>query len=249
MSAATLVPDSHDSHDELITRWSRAGAGFNVSPAKQSPDLERLLLDTARQARGDSRVFIMAASWLARYATLVAKHRLRMLIVHELEPVHRPVLGLLLDVIRHTIKTDRFNAAIQACAASIPNAAEPLFEIESRSETLRRIARSRAMALSLKWNLWLADFQMKEDAIRPPLWVMQNNPAYIDRAEFKGDLRSSILIEIQHDAEAGASEQELARRCGVTRPAVRAALAGLELANRVNRQHQGTRHAVRLRTR
>jgi hypothetical protein len=236
-------------HDELIARWARAGAGFNVPPApssEQSPDLERLLLETARQARGDSRVFIMAASWLARYATLIAKHRLRAMIVHELEPSHRAALGLLLDIVHHKLKTDRFNGAIRACADSIPSVGEPLFDVESRSEVLRRIARDRAMQISLRWNRWVADFEFKEDAIRPPLWVMQQNPEYVDRAEFKGDLRASILIEIRNDAEAGASEQELARRCGATRPAVRAALAGLELAKRIDREHRGVRHAAML---
>jgi hypothetical protein len=49
------------------------------------------------------------------------------------------------------------------------------------------------------------------------------------RAAHKGDLRCSIVEVIRRDLEAETvSEMELARRCGATQPAIRAALADLE---------------------
>ncbi len=60
-----------DPLDNLIRRWASLGAGFDASfgggrldAAPDDIDLERLLLDTARLASSDARLFIMAATWL-----------------------------------------------------------------------------------------------------------------------------------------------------------------------------------------
>ena len=238
-------PPNVNREEELAARWARAGAMFAVTPAEQSPDLEVLLIDTARAARGDSRLFIMAASWLHQYAMMVAKHRLRRLILETLEPEHRPALGLLLDIIGHQLKSDRFNASIKVCADSIAKQGEPLFVAQSQGKALRAIAERNASVISRRWNLWTAEFEIKHDAIRPPLWILQQNPSYQMRAEFKGDLRASILIEIGIDRAAGASEVQLGRRCGATRAAIRAALAGLELAGRIERTGEASRRGAK----
>jgi hypothetical protein len=77
----------------LASQWARAGAMFSADPAPASPDLEQLLLDTARTGRADPRMFIMAATWLARYGDMISSTRLARLIEKELEPEHRPTLG------------------------------------------------------------------------------------------------------------------------------------------------------------
>src|SRR4051812_43582333 len=119
---------SDKSHHSVAANWSRLGAMINVAPARQTPDIERLLLDTARVSPGNSRLFILAASWLALYGDYVARHRLARLIRDELEPQHRPTLGLALDwAAQHgDLNGSRFNLAIDACgpAAGVP---QPLF--------------------------------------------------------------------------------------------------------------------------
>src|SRR6185503_16282686 len=107
----------------------------------------------------------------------------------SLEHEHRAALGLMLDIVRHEIQTERFNAAIEACRDSIPGQAVPLFEVQSSNQSLRRLAEKNATPVSRAWNLHVGAIELKQDAIRPPLWVMQQNPGYRDRAEFKGDLR------------------------------------------------------------
>lgn len=160
----------------LPALWARAGAMFMACPAPTSPDLERLLLDTARQASNNSRLFIMAASWLAMYGQKVCATRLARLIREELEGEFRPIMGLLLDTARQESGTSCFDAAIAACSPA-PEP-KPLFEIEQRNPTLRRFAERHASTTSRKWNLWAPDFKPKYDAIRPEAWVNTENPEF-----------------------------------------------------------------------
>jgi hypothetical protein len=46
--------------DSVAARWVRLGVLLNVKAADQAPDVERLLLDTARVASANSRLFILA---------------------------------------------------------------------------------------------------------------------------------------------------------------------------------------------
>ena len=160
----------------LTALWARAGAMFLADPAPAPPDLERLLLETARQASGNSRLFTMAASWLAKYGEKVCPLRLADLIWHELEAEYRPVMGLLLDTAQHLSGCYRFAAAVAACApAPEPR---PLFDIERRNQTLWRLSQRRASSLSKAWNLWAPNFEPKYDAIRPESWVDAKNPMF-----------------------------------------------------------------------
>lgn len=229
----------------LVAAWTRLGAGFNVDPAPQTPDLERLILDTARIASTDSRLFAMAMTWLGLYDKLVARHRLAHLTLTELEPGYRPVLGLLLELASTVKPTAHYNAAIAHCdPAELP---EPLFDVDRHSAALRARAERRASDISRRWNLWVDPLAPKKDAIRPAAWISEHNPDLRARAEFKGDLRASIIETLRADASAGASETELARACGVTRMAVRAALNDLELAGRIQRVANRNRRGVIIR--
>ena len=117
----------------------------------------------------------------------------------------------------------------------------PLFDIECANEAFRRMAEARASEVSRKWNLWAPEFEPKFDALRPAAWIMRMNPDYQERASLKGDLRASLLLELQDDPQVGASESELARRCGAERAAIRDALDDLELAGRIERRAEKNR--------
>src|SRR2546421_398884 len=115
--------------------------------ASHTPDIERLLLDKARGSSLKFRLFILAASLLARYGDYVAKHRLARMIWDELESEHRPALGLLLEWARENGQANgsRFNQAIEACEQPID--AWPLFDVERNSEAFAKLAERRASAL------------------------------------------------------------------------------------------------------
>jgi hypothetical protein len=222
-----------DRLERLISQWTRIGAGFATDQSPEPPDLERLLLETARQATGMARVFIMAATWLHHYGDLIAKHRLKRLIRDELECEHHATLGLLLDIAQQGTHPARFASIVRELSpASEPR---PLFDVERSPARLAERARRRASLISARWGLWCEDIEFKKDALRPAFWLMSQNPGLITRADFRGDLRASVLAALEHDADAGLSELELARRCGGSRAQVRSALDNLELTGKARR--------------
>jgi hypothetical protein len=233
--------------DFVAAGWSRLGAMSNVKAAARTPDLERLLLDTARVASANFRLFILAASWLAQYGDYAAKHRLARLIRDELEPEHRPTLGLLLEWAKeHGDSTgSRFNLAIDACGSARDH--RPLLDIERRNSLFTRLAERRASVLSRKWGRWTTDFEVKSDALRPAAWIAEHNPSLVERALTGGDLLASVLAECEADPNGIDSEAEMARRCGASRPAIRSAIRRLELAGRVHLLRIGRAREVHLR--
>ncbi|MCA9290386.1 MAG: hypothetical protein KDA25_04610 [Phycisphaerales bacterium] len=222
----------NDTLDSLISTWASLGAGFDAEPEDAGDiDLERLLLDTARFIPRMARLFIMAATWLHAYGDTIAMHRLRRLIDDELEPECRPVLGLLLDTAQQGTHPREFEAVVRHI---LPEPSpKPLFESARRSVKLSEIARRRASALSRKWGLWMQPIEFKDDAIRPASWMMARYPALRTRADFRGDLRASVMASLRHDVNAGQSESRLAALAGGSRSQVRNALRNLEMTGRV----------------
>jgi len=230
----------------VAARWARLGAMLNVKAASRTPDIERLLLDTARVCSRNSRLFVLAASWLALYGEYVARHRLAHLVRHELEDEYQPALGLLLEWARDhgAVNGSRFNLAIKACAAAATP--QPLFDVERRNAPLAALAEQRASALSRRWGRWTIDFEIKSDAIRPAEWIAAHNSSLGERALTGGDLLASVLAECHAEPQAIQSEAELARRCGASRPAIREALRRLQLAGQIRSVRQGRSHAIEL---
>lgn len=217
--------------DQLIRQWASLGAGFNVKPTGRAIDLERLLLDTARHIPRMARLYIMAATWLHTYGDMIAKHRLKRLIRDELESEYQPILGLLLDTAQQGTHPPEFQMVIR----HLPSAekAGPLFEIERRNPALASLAKRRASQMSRKWNLWCQPIEFKDESLRPASWLMGRHPELRTRADFRGDLRASILAALRHDPDAGTSESKLAELAGGSRAQVRNALSNLEMTGRV----------------
>lgn len=228
----------------LLQQWTALGAGFNTTPASGAIDIERMLLRTAEAAPESARLFIMAASWLHRYAETVARHRLSRLIDDELNPRHRPALGLLLD----TAQQGTFPLRFKSITDRVPPSGEPrpLFAAEQRTPALQGRAERRASDLSRRWNLWCEPIDLKPDAIRTPSWLFARHPQLLTQADFRGDLRASILASLRHDPGAGDSELALARASGGSRSQIRNALDNLELTGKVRRAPAERKHRVRI---
>lgn len=233
--------------DNLIQQWTKIGAAFGAEPEGETPDLERLLLNTARHAPKIARLFIMAATWLRKYGDLIAKHRLKRLIQEELEQEYRPVLGLLLDIAQHGTHPLEFQTVTKELEPAEP--ARPLFESERSNNRLAARAERKASQTSKRWNLWCAPIELKHDALRPPRWVMRQNRGFVTRADLRGDLRASVLASLRFDPDSGRSELSLAETSGGSRAQVRKALDSLELTGRVRRMRnagEGRRTSVEL---
>jgi hypothetical protein len=223
--------------DPILARWTRLGAGFNIEPADRTPDLERLLVDTARHAPEMARLFIMAASWLGLYAPLVAKARLAMLSRCELDDDQKAALGFLIEASQQAATRPRLRSISKGLRQQVSDPShrpgKPLFLVSRGNPLLAARARQRASALSDRWGLWCDSFELKGDAIRPREWLFSTSPELRLRADLQGDMRASVLAALHHEPDASRSELHLARLAGGSRSAVRAALDALELAGHV----------------
>lgn len=222
---------------------------FGTTPSRRSPDLERLLLDTVRLAPTNARLFVLAVTWLSQYANFVARHRLKRLVLTELEPEARPVLGLILDLAIQHGAAGNLNIAANVCGKATPP--RPLFDIHASSDTRRQFAQRAACAAAKRRDLWTADVDLKLDALRPASWILEKNPSFRERAIRKGDLRATILETLRHDIPGHEvpSELTLVNLTAANHLAVSAALDDLELEGACHRRPNAEdrrRHQVQL---
>jgi hypothetical protein len=227
----------------VAAAWARLGVMFNVAPAKQTPDVERLLLDTARLTPGNVRLFLLAASWLHRFSSYVAGHRLARLVHDELEVEAWLVLGLMLDWAGGI----NLKYAIDVCREAISQVGRPLSDAENGMAVLRRQAEQSASALSKKWGRWVSDeaMRMKHDAIRPVSWVARHNSGLAARSSL-GDVATSVVAEWPEGGEVDGA-MEVSRRIGASRLATSGALRDLELAGRVEMEKTTGRRGMIVR--
>ncbi|MBI1367238.1 MAG: hypothetical protein GC162_01145 [Planctomycetes bacterium] len=232
--------------DNTIARWSRVGVLFGSRPARTTPDLERLLLDTARLAPGNARLFYLAVTWLSRYGNFIARHRLKRLVETDLEADKQPILGALLALAVKHVASRELLVAAEVCSPA--DAPRPLFDVQRRSPALAKIAQNHACAEGLRWNLWLPDEPPKLDALRPARWIINQNHDYLDRIVRKGDLRCSILLVLRYDTPGGSADSEvaLAEKCSANRIAVRNALDDLEREGYALRQPEPGARNIRI---
>lgn len=229
--------------ETIIQGWTRLGAGFLSDPAKRTPDLERLILDTARHLPLEPRLYTATASWLCQYYELVAKHRLKVL-TDDLLPAGRAQLGLLLDTVAQHTDSDHFKGVIALCKPRTP--AQPLYDFQAINPVLNKLAEKQASPISRHWGLWTSPFEFKHDAIRPSSWVFKHNPSLRQRETFGGDLRATIIAILHEDSDAGSSEQKLIKTCHASRDALRRSLERLERYGHVELRRQGKTRLITL---
>lgn len=220
---------NNTARDNVEQGWARVGVLFGCEPSPRTPDLERLLIDTARTCPDNARLLPLAVTWLVEYGQFVARHRLRRLVQTELEPEPKAILGLLIEeAVRHGATRELLMIS-EECHPLSP--AVPLSRVQRDRESLSRISERRASELSRKWGVWTPAVELKTDAIRPVAWLLKQNPEYRERIIRKGDLRVSIMETLRLDTPGcvAASELALSRQSGATRAAVRKALAALRL--------------------
>jgi hypothetical protein len=209
----------------IESSWARLGILFNAEPSPESPDIERLILDTARQLPSNPRLFPLVITWLVEQGFFVARHRLKHLVTTELESQHLPVLGLLLDEAIENGAPAELRIVRDVCAPHTTS--RPLFDIYHDSN-LAEIAKSTSSETSKWWGIWAPPAELKRDAIRPSRWILEYNPSAFDRIVRRGDLRASILETLRLDfAGAAPSLSMISRSAGATRMAIRAALDSL----------------------
>lgn len=219
--------------DNTERDWVQLGVLLGCEPSGTTPDLERLLLDTARRCPKNARLLPLTVTWLALYGQFVARHRLKRLVLDELEPEAQAALALLIEeAVEHGATRDLLLVS-QVCQPRIDP--RPLSAAQRANTAFERIAERHASQLSRHWGLWVPSVTLKLDAVRPVTWLLSRNPQWRDRIIRKGDLRSSILETLRRDVpqSTAPSESALTRLSGATRSAVRKALVALELEGEV----------------
>jgi len=118
-----------------------------------------------------------------------------------------------------------------------------LFAVIRGNEVFTTHAKQRTGEIGRRWRVYLIDEPLRPKVLRPASWIMKRHPDFVLRADFKGDLRASILASLAFDEGAGDSELALARASGGSRAQVRKALDNLEMTGRVRRHRakSGTR--------
>ncbi|MEL6498421.1 MAG: hypothetical protein AAF937_01325 [Planctomycetota bacterium] len=221
-------------YDNVERDWARVGVLFGCEPSRRTPDLERLLIDTARKCPDNARLLPLAVTWLVEYGQFVARHRLKRLVQTELEHEPQAILGLLIEeAVRHGA-TRELLIVSEECHPLSP--ATPLSRAQRDNASLVHISEHHASDLAQKWGLWTPPVELKPDAVRPVTWLLDHNTEYRGRIIRKGDLRVSILETLRRDlpGQTAASESALARVSGATRAAVRKATAALQLEGAVS---------------
>jgi hypothetical protein len=211
--------------DNLEPAWARLGILFACEPARSTPDVERILVDTARRLGENGRLYPLVVTWLVEFGHCVARHRLRRL-VGAAPAQSKAGMGLLLEA---AIELGAPSDLRLVAAVCVPSARPgPLAESFRDDPAFVAMARKVASPLSLKWGLWAPEVEPRPQVIRTGRWVLEHNPSLQQRLVRKGDLRCSILESLRWDSGGTAkSEAELARLTGATRAAVRKSLVAL----------------------
>ena len=187
----------HPNLDRLASMWTRVGVLFATRPAASPVDLERLLIDTARAARFDERLFVCAASWLTEYHGFINGRRLSVVAV-ALDRQESATLGALLSFARDAAgHAPELDAALSRCSPlSRPR---PMFAVMDTMDVLRGRVRKRALPLFAAWGLWHDDATLKPSAIRPVRWLLLHAPELRARAL----LGPSVEADVMASALAG----------------------------------------------
>lgn len=229
--------------------WARLGVLFNCRASRRTPDLERLLLDTARACPDNARLLPLVVTWLSQYGQFVARHRLKRLVQTELEPEHSAILGLIVEEAVTAGGTRELLIVSEVCEPR--RLTGPLSRAQRTEASLAEIAKRHASEASVRWGGWTPPVVPKPDAIRPVSWLLEHNPELRERIIRKGDLRVSIIETLRRDVPGGTvqSEVALANLSGATRAAVRKALGALCLEGVVSvgaMSENGREHRVTL---
>lgn len=153
------------SNNLLEQAWAQLGILFGCGPSGESPDLERLLLDTARRCPENFRLVPVTVTWLAEYGHFVARHRLKRLVRDELEADAKAALGLLIEeAVGHGATRDLLIVSEVCTPRAHPG---PLAAVHRSNPALAAIAQRRASKLSRRWGVWTPPVELKPEATGP----------------------------------------------------------------------------------
>jgi hypothetical protein len=221
--------------------WARLGAGVSVAPLARRVDVEDLIVRTLSMARGDARLFWVAASWVSVHHSLLNTRRL----VARLKGVdgeERAVAGALFGVARSAAgAVSMLDSVLKHCAPITPP--QPLFANVGRNAVLTAKVREGALPLFSRWGFWQDDVSLRADAVRPVRWVLAHCPEFRSRAILGATLEAEIVDVL---VVVPGTAQDVSRICGTTYSAAFEAIARLVGRGWVTKRRQGARQVLAL---
>lgn len=207
---------------ELSTSWTRIGVLFTIEAATEQGDLEDLLIKTAKVARYDERLFVMAASWLFVHYHLVDTRALKR-VIKRVDKCTSATLGALIAMARTDIKGPTpLDAALSYCRPLAKR--EPLFLLANEVPPLLRKVKAQSLPLFEAWGFWHNDSKLKTNAIRPIRWILANCPELRPRALLGPSLDAQIIVEL---TKSPSNLAGLVKNLGATYAATYAATSRL----------------------
>ncbi|MCA9272842.1 MAG: hypothetical protein KDA31_07340 [Phycisphaerales bacterium] len=235
--------------DRLLDDWAEVGVRTGGAPSGRTPDLERLLVETARHAPEDARLLQCGATWLVTFGQFVARRRLLRLVTDELNPEIQAILGLAIDEAMQRgapLELRSLRDTWRPLGDPVP-----LLYAQREQRALWANAEQNASDHSRHWGVYAPPIEFRPDDVRPPGWLVSRHPSYRDRIVRRGDVRASIIESLRFDApgQRVSSEAEIARLCGANPATAQRALRALELEGVVcfGEAPKGNAFSVRLR--
>lgn len=224
----------------LDAQWARIGGGFTVAPVRNPVDVEHLIIDSARAAARDARLFWVMASWIAVHHKLLDVRRLGRLLDAVPDDLGSATVGAALDVALTLAGNMKpLKALRRHCRPVAPP--QPLFEVMRENRVLSMVVKQESRPEFAAWGLWQHEISDKRDATRPVGWILERCPEFRLRSLLGADLETAILEIV---SVMPATISDLAKRTGATRAAVHEAVASLTARGLARKPHQGYRKLV-----
>lgn len=228
--------------DNLRKSWARLGVAFDERfPRRGSIDLERLIMDTCVEGRGDPRLLFGMRGWLLKHYDLVNVNRLIRMVK---ETKATAVLGAIIDsVLEHAPRSSLRYVRKYCRRARVP---EFVFEEIAASKTMTRLNEEENLPVWKAWGLISREMESMEGAIAEKAFVLSHNQNLALRALFGSGMRAEILGYLMEHGEGNARQISLG--VGQSYEPVYAELKTCEAVGLVKSEIQGRATVYHLRT-
>lgn len=175
--------------NNLYKIWTRLGVAFGESfSSEELVDLEKILVETSKAGRDDSRLLFGMRGWLLKHHDFVNGSRLIRLVQKEKQTA---VLGAIIDSVIEENPRSVLKAVRKYCRKL--KAPEFLFTRIGKSPTESELNRKEYLFVWKRWNLISREMSAMEGAIFEKPYVLRCNPNLALRALFGAGTRAEIF--------------------------------------------------------
>lgn len=178
---------------DLYKKWKKLGVGFAGAPeVRFFIDVEKLLMDTAKEGRVDSRLLFGMRGWLLNNHDLVNGQRLIRLIKQETKKGESTsVLGAVLDSVVREKPRSALKNVLKYCKRN--DQREFVFPRIAESKVLSRLNEEENHPVWESWNLISREMEEARGVLRRRSYVLRRNKNLLVRALIGNGVKAEIL--------------------------------------------------------